>query len=258
MPEGDSIVRLGRRLREALGAEALHVTAPHPRGRLAGVEALDGRRLERLDTHGKHLLLRFEGELVLHSHIAMTGGWGIFAPEAVRPNTLRSAWVVFGGGPCVVAQYRGPTLRVLTASAARSDRRLRSLGPDVLAPVFDPAEVVRRIRGDDPYRRLADVLLDQRLVAGPGLIYASEGPAAVQTNPLEPVGRLSDDELTRVLGATRELMLEAVETGTQPQTTQSRRGKPCLRCGAAIESASVGDNARRAYWCPVCQPLRRR
>jgi endonuclease VIII len=254
MPEGDSIARLARRLQPALGDGPLRVTAPHPRGRLAGVEALDSRALERIDTHGKHLLLRFEGDLVLHSHIAMTGGWGIFRPESVGPRTLRSAWVVFEGGPSVVAEYRGPTLRVLTAAAARGDTRLRSLGPDALAPDFDAEEVLARIRRGAPARALADALLDQRLIAGPGLIYASEGPAVVGVNPLDPVGTLSDERLLAVIEATRTLMLDAVVTGRQPRTVQSRKGKPCPRCGTAIESAAVGDNARRAYWCPSCQP----
>jgi endonuclease VIII len=254
MPEGDSIVRLARRLEPALGREPLRVGAPHPRGRLAGVGALDGRALERIDSHGKHLLLRFDGGLVLHSHIAMTGGWGIFRPESVRPRTLRSAWVVFEGGPSVVAQYRGPTLRVLTAGAARGDTRLRALGPDALAPDFDAVAVLGRMRRGAPGRALADALLDQRLIAGPGLIYASEGPAAVGVNPLAPIGSLPDERLLSVIAATRELMLDAVETGRQPKTVQSRKGKPCPRCGAPIESAAVGDNARRAYWCPECQP----
>jgi endonuclease VIII len=115
--------------------------------------------------------------------------------------------------------------------------------------------VLARIRRGDPGRALADALLDQRLMAGPGLIYASEGPAAVRIHPLASVGSVTDDCLLQVIGATRTLMQEAVETGRQPRTVQSRKGKPCLRCGATIESASVGDNARRAYWCPVCQPL---
>jgi endonuclease VIII len=254
MPEGDSIARLARRLRPALGDGVLKVRAPHPRGRLGGVERLDGRRVEGIDTHGKHLLLRFEGGLVLHSHIAMTGGWGIFRPESVRARTVRGAWVVFEGGPQVVAQFRGPTLRVLTAGAARGDLRLRTLGPDALSPTFDPEAVLARIRRGDSDRALADVLLDQRLIAGPGLIYASEGPAAARVNPLAPVGSLRDSQLLDVIDATRSLMLDAVETGVQPRTVQSRKGKPCRRCGAAIESAAVGDNARRAYWCPVCQP----
>lgn len=257
MPEGDSIVRLARRLRPALGTGPLRVQAPHPKGRLAGVEALDGHRLIGIDTHGKHLLLRFDGGLVLHSHIAMTGGWGIFAPHAVGPRTVRSAWVLLEGGPQVVAQYRGPTLRVLTEAQARADLRLRSLGPDVLGAGFDPAEVLRRIRRGDPRRALADVLLDQRLIAGPGLIYASEGPAAAGLNPLRPVGTLADAELLGVVDAVRDLMQAAADSGQQPRTVQSRKGKPCPRCGTPIEGTTVGDHARRAYWCPACQPLRR-
>ncbi len=254
MPEGDSILRLARRLAPALGDEPLRASAPHPRGRLGGVEALDGRRLLGIDTHGKHLLMRFDGDLVLHSHIAMTGGWGIFDPASLGARTLRGAWLVLTGGPRVVAQYRGPTLRVLTPAQVRADLRLRSLGPDALSPDFAVARVLARIRRGDRSRALADVLLDQRIIAGPGLIYASEGPAAVGINPLDPVGRLSDAQLCEVVSATRDLMREAVISGRQPRTVQSRKGRPCRRCGTPVASASVGDNARRVYWCPACQP----
>ena len=255
MPEGDSIARLAARLAPALGEGPLAVEAPHPRGRLAGVAALDGERLQRIDTHGKHLLLRFSGGLVLHSHIAMTGHWRTFAPEAVGPSTLRHAWAAFRGGPAIVAQFKGPTLRVLSDAAARRDLRLRALGPDALAPDLDPDAVLARMRRGDPGRGLAEVLLDQRVMAGPGLIYASEGPAAVGLHPLERVGDLDDDQLRSVIVATTQLMRAAVLSGRQPRTVQSRAGRPCPRCGTAIQSTQVGEHARRAYWCAHCQPI---
>ena len=45
-------------------------------------ERLAGRAVERVDTHGKHLFLRFEGDLVLHSHLGMIGVWGVYGPGA--------------------------------------------------------------------------------------------------------------------------------------------------------------------------------
>lgn len=71
MAEGDTILRAARRLEMALAGQALGVRALGGRGRAAGIERLDGRRLERVEARGKHLLLRFEG-LVLHSHLGMS------------------------------------------------------------------------------------------------------------------------------------------------------------------------------------------
>ena len=83
MAEGDTILRAARRLEAALGGEALGVRAPNPRGRGAGVERLDGLTLDRVEARGKHLLLHF-GDLVLHSHLGMSGSL------AGRPPRLRA------------------------------------------------------------------------------------------------------------------------------------------------------------------------
>ena len=77
MAEGDTILRLARRIDAALAGEALQVTAPNPRGRAAGVDRLDGMVLDAARARGKNLLLEF-GELVLHSHLGMSGGWHLY------------------------------------------------------------------------------------------------------------------------------------------------------------------------------------
>src|ERR671922_253428 len=88
VPEGDSLHRAARRLRVLVG-ERLEVEAPHPRGQLTGVaEQLDGRRLESVEAVGKNLLLRFEGGLVLRSHLRMKGRWWVRprgSPQLGRP-----------------------------------------------------------------------------------------------------------------------------------------------------------------------------
>ena len=115
-----------------------------------------------------HLMVRFEGDLVLHSHLGMVGSWGAYAPGRRWPRSARRAWLVMRVGGVDVVQFDGSTLELLTAGRTRFDQRLAGLGPDILADEFDEAEFLRRLRGDDPTRPIGDALLDQRTVAGIG------------------------------------------------------------------------------------------
>ena len=73
MPEGDSLRHVADRVR-TLEGEVVIVEAPHPRAAALGVAGrLDGKRLERVEAVGKNLLLTFEGDLVLRSHLRMRG-----------------------------------------------------------------------------------------------------------------------------------------------------------------------------------------
>src|SRR6202012_6254116 len=94
--EGDTILRAKNRLADALVGQSIAVSAPNPRGRAAGIERLDGRTLEGIDTHGKHLLFDF-GDVVLHSHLGMSGGWHVYGRGGRwgRPRTSALA-VLFG------------------------------------------------------------------------------------------------------------------------------------------------------------------
>lgn len=252
MAEGDTIVRAARRIEAALGGEEVAVSAPSPRGRAAGVEGLDGRRLERVETHGKHLLLDF-GELILHSHLGMSGGWHVQARGAAWRRPRASAWAVLAGESQEAVQFGGPTLRVLPAARARRDPQLARLGPDVLAPEFDLAAVAARVRAADPARPLGDALLDQTLLAGIGNIFKSEACFAAAVDPWRPVGDLSGEELEAVLGAAREEMLDAVGRGERHRFAIYRRRGPCPRCGGPVRSRGQGDANRTTYWCPACQ-----
>lgn len=77
MAEGDTILRAARRIEAALRGEVVGVESVNGRGRTAGIERLSGRRLDRVETRGKHLLLHF-GDRVLHSHMGMSGSWHLY------------------------------------------------------------------------------------------------------------------------------------------------------------------------------------
>jgi endonuclease VIII len=249
--EGDTILRAARRIGAALGGQVVEVSAPNPRGRAAGVERLDGMKLERVDAHGKHLLLHF-GELTLHSHLGMSGSWHVYRHGTSWRKSPGGAWVVLRGDNFEAVQFGGPTLRTLNPSALRRDPVLTRLGPDVLAADFDPAPVANSLR-TAPDRAIGDALLDQRLVAGIGNIFKSEACFAARLDPWQPIAQLSDEQLRQVVEAAHELMQAAVEHGREDRFVYRRKNQPCRHCATPILSRGQGDANRTTYWCPVCQ-----
>jgi endonuclease VIII len=249
--EGDTIHRLARRFEATMVGAKVAAGAPSPRGRAAGVERLDGMRLEAAEARGKHLLLGF-GEFSLHSHLGMSGGWHFYRPGARWRRPRSSAWAVLSAGGWEAVQFGGPTLQVAPNARLRRDPQIARLGPDVLAEDFDFDAAIAGLRAD-PARGLGDALLDQRLLAGIGNIFKSEACFAARVDPWRSVGDLSEEELRSVLEAARSLMLEAVRSGRQPQGVYRRRQGACPNCRGPISSRGQGDANRTTYWCPRCQ-----
>jgi endonuclease VIII len=249
--EGDTILRAARRIERALGGKIVSVTAPDPRGRAAGVEELDGRRLNAVEARGKHLLLDF-GDAVLHSHLGMNGSWRLATSERALDRPVSSAWVVLRSGSRIAAQYGGPTLRVLARRQLSLDPVLSRLGPDVLAADLDLEAAVRSLR-TAPEKEIGDALLDQRLIAGIGNIYKSEACFAAKLDPWRRTDELGDDRLRSVVESARESMLDSVARGRGDRAVYRRAGRPCRACGTPILSLGQGDANRTTYWCPTCQ-----
>jgi len=253
--EGDSILRMARRIDGALAGSVISVRTPGPR-RPAGLSSreIDGAVLERAESRGKHLLLHFEGGVVLHSHLGMRGTWHVYEQGERWRRPSSAAWIALAGDGAEAVNFGGSSIRIATEAQLNRDPRLARLGPDVLADDFDPETAAPRLRLAGPDLRLGDALLGQRLVAGIGNIFRSEGCFAAGVSPQSRIGAVEDEQLAAVLRSTRALMLEAVETGRQPNQVYRRAGTPCPRCGTRIRSAAHGDSARVSYWCPSCQP----
>ena len=243
MPEGDSLHRAARRLQVLVG-ERLEVETPHPRATATGLAgSLDGRVLEAADAVGKNLLLRFEGGLVLRSHLRMRGRWRVQprgAPVHGRP------WLVLRGARWEALQFNGPVLEL----GSDVERRL---GPDVLAADPDYARMISNLRAADPEARLGEALLRQRLVAGIGNLWMAEALWHARLSPWAPVGALADDELLAAVQQASLLMRSALEGGRPRRAAYRRAGRPCPQCGTSIRSRGLGDANRTAYWCPPCQ-----
>jgi len=257
MPEGDTIAYAAHRMRPVLvGAVPGRILTPQARHlRDRWPERLKDRAVTEVRTHGKHLFIAFERDLVIHSHLRMTGSWGVYAEGSRWRRAPRRAWLVLHSRGHEVVEFDGPVLELLTEGRARFDRRLAELGPDVLAPEFDYERFLARLRSDDQTRGIGDALLDQRNVAGIGNMWKSEGCWGAAVDPWRPVSAVSDDEAVAVLDALRPGMLESATTGRmQGEASVFRKARrPCPRCGTRIRARAQGDDNRTTFWCPGCQ-----
>jgi endonuclease-8 len=255
MPEGDTIHRAARRIEEALvGKEIVSIETPHPRHTHdRWPERLSGRAVRAVDARGKHLFLRFEGDLTLHSHLRMGGLWSVHRRGEFWRRSPRRAWLVIRTPEHEVVQFDGPVLELLTDSRTRFHQQLSGLGPDVLDREFDEKRFLARLREDDQTRPFGDALLDQRNVAGIGNIWRAEGCFHARVDPRRRTGDVSDEEALAAIRAVRPLMARSVAGGWPGVAIYKRAGRPCPRCGTPIAAGGLGDDNRTAYWCPGCQ-----
>jgi endonuclease-8 len=222
------------------------------RSRPDRLDELEGAKLETAEARGKHLLLHFERGLVVHCHLGMRGFWRIGAGRRGDPQPA-SAWLLLATTDVQAAQFGGQVLALRREEELRRDRRLRALGPDILAPGFRADRAVARLREIDQASEIGEALLDQRAVAGIGNVYKCEGCHAARVDPWRPLGALADEELRRLLIETRGLMRDGVENGRAPRRVYRQSGRPCYRCRTPIRSRGQGERNRTTYWCPACQ-----
>jgi endonuclease-8 len=244
VPEGDTLHRAALRLQAIVG-QRVDAESPHPRARAGRVaERIDGKVLESVTAHGKNLLLRFEGGIVVRSHLRMSGRW------TLRPRDERRAgkpWLVLRGERAEAVLWNGPVLELHT-------RALGRLGPDILEqpPRFD--EMLARLRASDGTRWFGEALLDQSLVAGIGNMWLAEALWEAELSPWRRLASVGEEERRRALETAGTLMRASVDRGREgPKQVYRRVGRPCPRCGTRIRSWGQGDDNRIAYWCPTCQ-----
>jgi endonuclease-8 len=245
MPEGDSLHRAARRL-QVLAGQRVEVETPHPRASGKGlVEQLSGKTLESVEAVGKNLLLRFEGGLVLRSHLRMNGRWRVDVRGAQR---VGRPWLILRGDAHEAVLWNGPVLELV-----RDPRRLARLGPDVLERPPDLERMLERFRSAPQGREVGDALLDQRLVAGIGNMWKAEALWETRVSPWRTLADVGDTELLAVLDAAARMMRAGLDGARPLRRVYRHAGRPCSRCGATIRSYPQGDDARTAYWCPHCQ-----
>jgi endonuclease-8 len=256
MPEGDTIRWHANRIAQVLVGRVPERIDTHQRFSLdRWPDRLGGREVTAVDTRGKHLFIRFDGGLALHSHLGMVGTWGVYGNGRRWGRSPRRAWLVLGVDGIEVVQFDGSTLALLTEERTRFDQRLAALGPDVLASEFDAEAFLKRLRGADSTRGIGDALLDQTIVAGIGNMWKAEACWDAAIDPWRKVADVSDAQALKLIEVVRPRMFRSAEHGPRVNKPNVYRlvGRPCGRCGARIRSTGQGDDNRTTYWCPGCQ-----
>jgi endonuclease-8 len=260
VPEGDTVHQAAARLHQALAGQRL--VASDFRVPAIATADLAGQQVREVVARGKHLLLRTDAGLTLHSHLKMEGAWHLYRPGErwrgpgwqVRAVLRTPEWVAVG--------FRLGLCELLPTAEER--QVVGHLGPDVLGPDWDPAEAARRLRAEAA-RPIGSALLDQRNLAGVGNIWRCELCFLRGVDPWTPVGGVHD--LEGMLGLLERMMRASLARGGAQVTTgdtrrgrslwvHGRAGRPCRRCGTPVRKADDDgpDADRVAYWCPRCQP----
>lgn len=253
MPEGDTIHRIARRIEDALvGRPLARVEAPNPRSPLHRRAAeLEGATIERAEARGKHLLLHLTGDRVLHNHLGIGGRWQV-ATDGRLPRGR--PWLLLVADPEFAALNGSKLLRLTSAARARNDPVLARLGPDPLAPDFDPGAAAARLLRWEPAEQVGAALLDQRLLAGVGNVIRIEALHLAAVSPWRPVGELSEREASELVDHGRRIMETTVREGRRPKRIYGALARrPCPRCGGTIRRHRQGDDSRVTYWCEDCQ-----
>jgi endonuclease-8 len=266
VPEGDTIHRAARTLHAALAGRVVtrFETVLAQLARVDREAPVAGRTVERVHAAGKNLLMDFSGDLHLRTHMRMNGSWHVYRPGErwrMRRSDMR---IVLETDTWIAVAFNVPVAEFHDAQSLARQDDLLNIGPDFIAEEFDADEALRRIR-ERPDEEIADVLLNQRVVAGIGNEYKSELLFMTRVSPFARVAELSDEQLSTILRTARKVMIANVNkrsgarittfrlNPTEKQYVYARGGKPCRRCGTPIEFAKQGPNARGTYWCPGCQ-----
>lgn len=228
-----------------------------------------GRQVVDVLRHGKQLAIALQDGPAVHVHLGMTGQLFVLAPgqEPPRRDHIHVRWTLDSGWKVVFRDPRrfGGVWTFPSLEALRRER-WAELGPDALT-----------IRGPDLHaaiggsrRAVKACLLDQRLLAGVGNIYADESLFAAGIHPERPASLLSPADSVRLAGCVRRVLRDAVaargsslrdfldaELRRGEQQTRfrvyGRAGQLCRVCGSTLEPALVGG--RSTTFCPRCQPL---
>jgi endonuclease-8 len=243
VPEGDALHRAARRLQPLVG-QRLEVVAMHPRARATRVaERVDGRVLESVDAVGKNLLFRFEGGIVMRSHLRLTGRWSLRPRGEERRGT---PWLVLRGEVHEGVLWNGPVIELHA-------RAIERLGPDILERPPQIDAMLVRLHASDDSRWLGEALMDQSVVAGIGNMWLAESLWEARVSPWRRVRDVSEDERRASLETAARLMRDALDGPRSSHRVYRRSGMPCPRCRTRIRSWGQGDANRMTYWCATCQ-----
>lgn len=266
VPEGDTIHRAAKTLARALsGQRVLRIDSVYPAlTRLEESETpIRGRTIADVFSRGKHLIIRFSGDLCLRTHMRMSGSWHIYRRGEKWRRSRSSARIVLETDEWTAIGFSVPDAALVACEQIESSTVRSSV--DLLSEEFDEDAALAQMAAL-PGREIGEVLLDQRIAGGVGNVFKSEIMFLAGVDPFLPVQLISTGKRRELLRIARRLLLANVSpaasgirttrTALDPRASlwvYKRKDKPCRRCGTAVRMARQGSSSRSTYWCPECQ-----
>jgi formamidopyrimidine-DNA glycosylase len=273
LPEVETIVRgleqrlAGRRFREVTLNRA-DLRTPLPKGLKA---KLEGKRIERVGRRAKYILIHCEGDAVLLAHLGMSGRIVISEANAKRPRQKHDHVVFTLDDGAVLAfndARRFGMIDYVAAAQLPHHKLLRHLGLEPLGHEFNGANLAKRLAGKNCSIKAA--LLDQRVIAGLGNIYASEALYWANISPRRRAGTVLGARADALAAAIRETLERAIAAGGSSLrdyvqasgelgyfqhhwAVYGKEGEKCPRCDCQAHIKRIVQNARSTFYCAKYQ-----
>jgi len=276
MPELPEVESLRRMLEESITGRTFRgATVKEPRLRRSVTPefatVIIGQKIERVSRRAKYLLLELAGGDVMLVHLGMSGSLthrgDSFETVRLNPRHDHVEFILDDGSMLV---YNDPRrfglMKIILGPDLGNTAELKYLGPEPLSGEFNVDYLWKATRRRNA--AIKNLLMDQRVVAGVGNIYASELLYRAGVRPTRRAGKVTRDEVRRIVQATAQVLREAIDgRGTTFRSYRDsrgrpgrfaerlrvydREGKPCRKCGASIRAIVLGQ--RSTYYCPKCQ-----
>jgi formamidopyrimidine-DNA glycosylase len=231
--------------------------------------ALTGATVLGFRRRGKFMLLRLNSGMSVLIHLGMSGRMLIDAPFTLHEHlTIETN---DGGRVGFVDPRRFGALDLVPTEAEDSHKLLANMGPEPLGNEFSAPVLLAALAGKATPVKAA--LLDQRIVAGIGNIYASEALFRARISPRRLAGALGPARVDRLVPAIKDTLIEAIAAGgsslrdyVQPSgelgyfqhswKVYGRAGEPCERCPGSPACAGIRcmvQTGRSSFYCPLTQ-----
>ena len=273
MPELPEVEVIKRGLQRHLpGRKVLEIVAgnkklrqPMPRKNLK--EFIQGARIQSVDRRAKFLLITMHNGAILIIHLGMTGRLGIFPADSPRAKHDHLRLQLDNGMQLRFNDIRRfGLIEVIPPGKGLANTMLSNIGPEPFGQEFNP-RYLRQLAADKN-RPIKNFLMDSRVVAGIGNIYACEILFHAGLNPGRRISTLSINEWERIVATTHHVLMKAIESGGTTISdfvnasgksgyfqlklqTYGRQGKPCNACSTPITRETMAG--RSTFFCPECQ-----
>jgi formamidopyrimidine-DNA glycosylase len=272
MPELPEVEYVKRQLRSELTGQSISRATIYWAGSVSEMDptafgsAITGHKITEITRRGKYLLIRLDQDQWLIVHRGMSGNL-LIADTPGEVLYVRAAFLLDDGRYLLFSDPR-KFGRLLLVPDVELAGRFDKLGPEPLDDGFTPEMLAARLKGTR--RAIKVALLDQKVVAGLGNIYADEALFDARIHPARIAGELTPSEIQALSLSISRILRSAIEhggttfgrhrdvynragTNLDHVLVYRRTNRPCARCGTPIQRIILGQ--RSTHFCPQCQRL---